>query len=316
MPKEDKRMAKRLMPLICFAALLAVSSCKGIDDAGLSPDIAVESAQIDSKTEQPEKNDELPHEGTGWELREGLLTIRSDEGMEAWCAFRAACLQEDETGFTDQIVLKAQHLLVEKGVTMIPDEAFYKMTCMQTVSLPDGLLSIGEDAFCHCLALEELLIPDSVERIDMGAFVNCPKLEKLTLPEGIESLPPDMIGNGGALKELYVPNSVAYIDDNALLSEGLQRIVFLGTVDEIVNLSVYRMPELSQVVFMEGPPRICSYERTESDVGPFGLEYLVASSASIYYLNENVALWAPNGETEWMSRPLIGIDSLDELPPL
>ncbi|MDD3400621.1 MAG: hypothetical protein PHT58_03155 [Eubacteriales bacterium] len=87
-------------------------------------------------------------------------------------------------------------------------------------------------------------------------------------------------------------------------------------MDEIVGLMIYRMPKLSQVVFLSGPPLVCSYDGNGNDVGPFGLEYLAGSEAAIYYLYENRELWAPNGEIEWMSRPLIELKSLDDLPPL
>lgn len=37
---------------------------------------------------------------------------------------------------------------------------------------------------------------------------------------------------------------------------------------------------------------------------------------AIYYLNTYKLSWAPNGETEWNGIPIIGIDSIADLPPV
>ena len=60
-------------------------------------------------------------------------------------------------------------LNVSNGITDIGDKAFYNMSNLQKVNLPDGLKSIGDWAFTNS-DIRRLRIPDSVESIGENAF--------------------------------------------------------------------------------------------------------------------------------------------------
>lgn len=63
-----------------------------------------------------------------------------------------------------------KHVVVEEGVTSIPDEAFYNCVNIESISLPSTLKEIGYWAFRGCENLHEIDIPEGVKEIRYGAF--------------------------------------------------------------------------------------------------------------------------------------------------
>ena len=68
----------------------------------------------------------------------------------------------------------ATALTVGHGITALSSQAFYGMTGLQSVRLPDTLVSIGTKAFRNCSALTNLYIPAGVSVIHAGSYSNSP----------------------------------------------------------------------------------------------------------------------------------------------
>ena len=64
----------------------------------------------------------------------------------------------------------------------IGDYAFYGMTALEEVEIPDGVVTVGDCAFAFCSALEEVTLPDTLAAIGEGAFEACSALENIEIP--------------------------------------------------------------------------------------------------------------------------------------
>lgn len=78
-------------------------------------------------------------------------------------------------------------LNVSNGITDIGDKAFYNMSNLQKVTLPDGLKSIGDWAFANS-DIRRLRIPDSVESIGEYAFSCNNNCKKIVLSSNLKSV--------------------------------------------------------------------------------------------------------------------------------
>lgn len=90
-------------------------------------------------------------------------------------------------------------------------EAFYGISGMKTVNLPDGITLVDDRAFCNCYSLDNVMLPDSVEEIGDYAFSGCYHRESATdIVTGITS-----ILNETGLTFIHIPSSLKVIGDSA-----------------------------------------------------------------------------------------------------
>ncbi len=94
-------------------------------------------------------------------------------------------------------------IIVEEGITSIPDRAFSGYQNVTEVSLPSTLKTIGDYAFSSCSSLKKFVVPDGVEKIGEKVFFN------------------------GCIKEIVIPASVTEIGD-ALFMSGYYDVVIYG----------------------------------------------------------------------------------------
>ena len=80
-------------------------------------------------------------------------------------------------------------LIIGEGIEVLPDQAFYFCSKLETVSLPTTLKKIGWDAFFYCNGLTAIEIPASVESMGGSVFDWCRTLTDIycladSQPEG------------------------------------------------------------------------------------------------------------------------------------
>ncbi len=69
-----------------------------------------------------------------------------------------------------------------ESFSAIGDYAFYGMTALEKVEIPEGVVSVGDCAFAFCSSLEEVTLPDTLATIGEGAFEACALIEKIEIP--------------------------------------------------------------------------------------------------------------------------------------
>lgn len=204
-------------------------------------------------------------------------------------------------------------ILFSNSTCAIREEAFYG-TAICHLSLPAQIKVIEAGAFDYCLQLETVEfagVPICFE----GTFSDCYSLRQIAFPEGMADLGIQTCFGCEQLISVSIPSSVQKCVAFAEQS-GLRRIIFMGTPEcfaHSVKLEYY-YPRLKQLVFLSEPPNfMAESELIELEIEP-GL--LLTGEETIFYLNKHRNSWSPNGETEWNGIPIIGIDSLDDLPPV
>lgn len=140
-----------------------------------------------------------------WTLDDkGVLTI---SGKGAFDLFRS----EGETPNEEEV----KSLVVNTGVTALPDAVFYRYAALEEVNLPDTLTAIGSAAFQECESLKEIKIPDSVTTLGESAFLYCYALEEATLSDKLETIPNSLFSGCSALKTIHLPKNLKTIGVDA-----------------------------------------------------------------------------------------------------
>jgi len=73
-------------------------------------------------------------------------------------------------------------------VVHLDTQAFFNLTFLQNVMLPNRLQTIGEKTFANCLSLINVIIPDGVTSIGDSAFYACYVLEYVTIPDSVNHI--------------------------------------------------------------------------------------------------------------------------------
>lgn len=122
-------------------------------------------------------------------------------------------------------------------VTEIGDNAFYRCTSLESVTIQDNKPScvkkIGRQAFMRCSALTDIPILDSVTEIGPEAFYYCNKLDTVTIPEGVTSIAEGMFSYCYGLHTVTLPGSVTAIEERAFTGTALTQIHIPANVAQI-----------------------------------------------------------------------------------
>lgn len=267
---------------------------------------------------------QLLQQEKGWMINDANeLIIQTQSGMDGFAALLMEGREIDELGFCfekEEKSIQTEYrrailtVSILDGVQYVPDYTFMGFEALEQCSIAEGIKTIGRSAFRDCESLKKCELPDTVDGIGAEAFSGCSALQRFHIPTSVTELKYGTLCECENLRELIIPENVKIIREDAISFSGMKRIVFMGTVEYIEG--IYALPELMQYVFLQGPPiKNGETDSNSYDDGKIGLSR-EATNCPIYYLNKNAELWAPNGETEWNGFPLVGIDSLDDLPPL
>lgn len=76
-----------------------------------------------------------------------------------------------------------EEVVIEEGVTTLPDNFFSGYTKLKKIVLPASLQSIGKTCFSGCTSLVEIVLPEGLTTIGDSAFMGCASLQSIQLPE-------------------------------------------------------------------------------------------------------------------------------------
>ena len=237
--------------LACLSILLLCSSCKGDAEQSFKP----ESFDFTVRTTTSETASE-----NGF-----LFTVLSDGSAMITEAF-----------VNGSVTVPAE--LAGRKVTAIAEGAFFGMTGVTSVTLPEGIESIGIYAFADCTALESVSIPSTVWRIAPFAFDKTPWLASLTdefvtVGDGV------LIAYNGTSRTPVLPESVRHLggafagrEDVFSLTLGLG---VLSISDMALSFcSSLTSVELGRSLVYVGEQAFSGSERIASLIFPDTLRYL------------------------------------------
>ena len=174
----------------------------------------------------------------------------------------------DMYDYTDETTVlpkeNIKEVIIYPGVQSIGNWFFFDCTNLTNISLPSTLSRIGDYAFYQCSNLRNFIIPDAVNYLGIGTFYGCSSLTSMSIPDGVQSLMWTFYGCSN-LRHVSIPDSVTSIMNctfrdcynlvNVTFSSnitsilpyafdncGIQRIVFLHTLDDIITFDDPHIP--------------------------------------------------------------------------
>jgi len=161
-----------------------------------------------------DSNGQLTISGTGWP---SYTTPYPDYEGSPW------------HDYSDQIY----SVVINEGIKVVPEYAFYGCGKIKSVSLPDSLHGIWEMAFCGCSSLKEITIPEGVIYIGVSAFRGA-GIEKITFPDGPMDIDINAFAFCENLTEIELPLCLKYISSGLFWGcENLKKVTIPASVENI-----------------------------------------------------------------------------------
>lgn len=135
---------------------------------------------------------------------DGLLTIEGEGRTYDW---------KWNTGPWHQYRTMILDLEVGEGITYVGDNAFFDLTSLRSMSLPQTLESLGTCSFYGCTSLLSMDMPLGVVSIGEQAFQSCTSLQSIDFRGniGLESIGGYAFCLCTSLRSVTLPESIAYI---------------------------------------------------------------------------------------------------------
>ncbi len=140
-----------------------------------------------------------------------------------------------------------QTLILEEGITEVPDHSYREMPALKKVVLPDGLKKIGYSAFYQCGALKTITLPKSVTEIGGFAFASCSSLKKLKFPAKLKKIGEYAFYHTG-LTSVKLPDSVTSLGNYAFREcESMKTLTLPSSLKKIPEGIAYWCTGLTSV---------------------------------------------------------------------
>ena len=134
------------------------------------------------------------------------------------------------------------------GENDLGDYAFYNLSNLLNVKLPNDLVRIGYRMFSDCGGLKTVTMGNSVTSIGGSAFYNCYGLTGVTIPNSVTSIGDWAFYNCGGLKTVTMGNSVKSIGSHAFYNcDGLTSVTISNSVTSIGSHAFYSCGALANV---------------------------------------------------------------------
>nr|WP_027871927.1 leucine-rich repeat domain-containing protein [[Eubacterium] cellulosolvens] len=142
-----------------------------------------------------------------------------------------------------------RNIVVNEGITNLPDCAFKLLEGIHHFTLPDGLLVIGSRAFQNSTRITELQIPDSVTTIGSHAFASTFKLQKLNLPKNLESVGDYAFYFTTALEEAEIPSTKVKLGKHLFQYSGIKKLTLPGVMEDCPDDFFSYLEEVENLYF-------------------------------------------------------------------
>ena len=148
----------------------------------------------------------------------------------------------------------------EYEVTDIQGQAFFGLSDLTSVTIPESVIAIGESAFEECSGLTSITIPDNVTSIGDKTFSSCSNLESITLPSGIKYIGEELFCGCTRLSQLTIPSGVTLIGNRAFSGcKSLTNLTLPDCLEEIGDAAFTNCSSLTNIVIPEGVSFIEEY---------------------------------------------------------
>ena len=160
----------------------------------------------------------------------------------------------DVTAIGEQAFYKCSCLVsisMPNSVTAIGEKAFFECSCLVSISMPNSATSIGNWAFAYCSSLISISIPNSVTAIGESAFGDCPSLKSITIPYGVKRIEGYTFNGCTNLMSVTIPNSVTSIGNDAF--HGCKGLTTIEIPNSVTNIGEYAFSGCKGLTTIEIP---------------------------------------------------------------
>lgn len=185
-----------------------------------------------------------------------LQLIIVDEGNPVYDS-RDGCNAIVHTS-TNTLLSGCKNTKIPNSITTIEDNAFQRLTSLQTIDIPNSVTHIGSHAFEECTSLVSLDIPNSVTSIETSAFERCTNIMSVTLSSSLTKLEGFLFEDCTSLSSIIIPNSVVSIEDGVF--SGCSSLTSVTLSEQIQKLGTYAFADCSDLLSIELPNSLKTIE--------------------------------------------------------
>ena len=206
---------------------------------------------------------------------------------------------EGETAILTKYVGKAtsdDHVEIPKmfgdrTVTVIGKQAFYNLSAIVEITIPETVIKIDDYAFARCTELTEVKLPAGLVEIGEGAFAECTKLEKVELGNSLETIGEKAFNGCKVLKDIPLPATLKTIGKAAFAFCGaLETLTVPASVKTIGELAYTDCFKLQTITVANADTEIGAHAFENSDgtnfKDKFVTEGLTEGSKVLEYIND------------------------------
>ncbi len=122
----------------------------------------------------------------------------------------------------------ASDITLQSNTVGISDQAFYRCSTLEYLSIPSAVKTIGNSAFSACDELKNVTLSEGLIRIGSGAFSSCTAMWSISIPASVTSLGDALFGACSNLSTVEVnDDSLSYsTKDGILYNKNQTALVF------------------------------------------------------------------------------------------
>jgi hypothetical protein len=147
-------------------------------------------------------------------------------------------------------------LIVDEGITTLPNEACMDWVSLSNVHLPSTLIALPEKGFCNCSALVDISLSDSCAAIGARCFYYCSALTRIRLGADLDGIGREAFGFCGLLSDIEFSTKITKIGTAAFLRSGLTNLSLPDSVLWVGESCFAWCLNLTQVRIGENLPNI------------------------------------------------------------
>lgn len=139
-----------------------------------------------------------------WSLYDGSeFIIFEDANTKAYCVEHFDTNGDNQLSYAEAAAVRPSQLSFKTdagglvhfdefqyftGLTYLPDQCFYSINSLQTITLPNTLKSVSKEAFRFCSQLQRVTLQEGIKSIRNDAFHGCTQLTTIQLPASLDSI--------------------------------------------------------------------------------------------------------------------------------
>lgn len=178
----------------------------------------------------------------------------------------------------------------DRTVTTIGKQAFYNLSAIVEITIPETVTVIDDYAFARCTELTEIKLPAGTLTIGEGAFLECTKLEKVDLGNSLETIEEKAFNGCTALTDIPLPATLKTIGKAAFaFCDSLAALTVPASVETIGELAYTDCFKLQSITIANADAEIASHAFENSDgtnfKNIFVLDGLAEDSKVLVYVN-------------------------------